>query len=236
MLRSWVGLAGLLLASPAIAGSYRIVLDRPANGRLLTGHMGLQAADDRTAATLVRVVAPGNSLDVRGTVRVLVMNLGARSFVFGPDQVTLQLGDGTVLKPTPIDEFEKRKVVAEGVSARARTIDMRNRNDLAALAGQMGSGPSSPIPGVATISAPATSSTAGQDRASEDAQLPHAEVLNGIYQLLIPLNVEPQHAWGGYYVFDVPRAVQRARTDQPLTIIVRTGAEEHRFAGMLRWK
>ena len=38
------------------------------------------------------------------------------------------------------------------------------------------------------------------------------------------------------YVFDVPKAVQKRRVDQPLTITVRTGPEEHRFSGMLRWK
>ena len=97
----WVALACLLLSAPAIAGSYRIVLDRPANGRLLTGHAGLQAADERTAGTLVRVVAPGNSVDVRGTVRVLVMNLSDKAFTFGPDQVTLRLGDGTRLASRP---------------------------------------------------------------------------------------------------------------------------------------
>ena len=41
-MRSWFGLALVLLSSPAFAGSYRVVLDRPVNGRLLTdlAHFG----------------------------------------------------------------------------------------------------------------------------------------------------------------------------------------------------
>lgn len=235
MMKAWTALALLALSSPALAGSYKIVLDRPASGRLLTGHMGLQAADDRTAGTLVRVVAPGNTLDVRGTVRVLVMNLSDKPFAFGPDQVTLRLGDGTILQPTPVEAFETRKVVAEQTAGRSRAIDIGNRNSLSSLVGSSSSGPANPSAPVAIPTGPATSTTS-QDFQSDSDLLPHAETLNAIYQLLIPMNVGPQQAWGGYYVFDVPKAVQRSRTDLPLLIVVRTGPEEHRFSAMLHWK
>lgn len=234
-MRSWIGLALALLSAPAFAGSYKIVLDRPVNGRLLTGHAGLQAADERTQDTLVRVVAPGNTVDVRGTVRVLVMNLSDKAFTFGPDEVTLRLGDGTVLKPTPVDAFERRKDVAEQTAGRARAIDIGNRNSLPSLVGSGASSPNVPGIPVAIPSGPAANTTS-LDFQSDTDLLPHGEVLNAIYQLLIPLNVGPQQAWGGYYVFDVPKAVQRMRTDLPLSITVRTGAEEHRFSAMLRWK
>lgn len=227
--------AALAVASPAIAGSYRIVLDRPANGRLLTGHAGLQAADERTPGSFVRVVAPGNPVEQRGTVRVMVMNLGSRTFTFGPDQVTLRLGDGTVLKPVPVDQYERRRIVAEEVQNRARALDVRNRANLSALAGQTGGG-AVPVAGVQTMSTPDVAATSGQESASDDSQLPHAEVLNAIYQLLVPLDVEPQHAWGGYYVFDLPKDVQKRRTDLPLSITVQTGKEQHLFSGTLRWK
>jgi hypothetical protein len=235
-MRSWVGLAALVLAAPAIAGNYKIVLDRPASGRLLLGHMGLQAADERTEDSFVRVVAPGNTVDVRGTVRVMVMNLGPRPFTFGPDDVTLRLGDGTVLKPVPIDQFETRKTVIEQQDKRAHAIDVGNLNSLSTLVG--GSGPSSSGgPGApAVIPADPSGNTATNDFQSDSDLLPNAGTLDAIYQLLIPVEVRPNQAWGGYYVFDVPKAVQRARTDQPLTITVRTGGEKHRFAGMLHWR
>ena len=78
--------------------------------------------------------------------------------------------------------------------------------------------------------------TPPQDAAPTEASLPGAMMLDSIYQLLVPLSVEPQKAWGGYYVFDMPKTAFRRKTDQPLTIVVRTGAREHRFAATLKWK
>lgn len=231
-MKSWVGFAALALSAPALAGNYKIVLDRPPNGRLLTGHMGLQAADEQSPYVLVRVVAPGNTVDVRGTIRVLVANLGTRTFTVGPDQVNLQLGDGTVLKPVAIEQFEKRKDVAEQEHGRARAIDLGNRNDLPSAAGSSPSAPGIPQ----ALPTGQTADTATQDYHSDEDLLPHGEVLNAIYQLLIPLDIGPRQAWGGYYVFDVPKAVQRAHADQPLTITIRTGSEVHRFTGALRWR
>jgi hypothetical protein len=54
--------------------------------------------------------------------------------------------------------------------------------------------------------------------------------------LLLPETVGPKQVWGGYYVFDLPKPVLERRSDQPLTIIVRTGGEVHRFAATLHWK
>lgn len=51
MKRLVIAAAALGLPAPAFGASYKIVLDRPANGRLLFGHAGLQAADERTPAT-----------------------------------------------------------------------------------------------------------------------------------------------------------------------------------------
>jgi len=234
MKRLVIAAAALGLSAPAAAGHYTILLDRPASGRLLFGHAGLQAADERTRDTLVRVVAPGNDVDQRGTVRVLVMNLSGEAFTFGPDQVTLRLGDGTVFKPTPVDQMEDGRVLVERESRRAATIDLSNRNSLSLIGG---SGPGASAPGVQeAIPAGPSNASAGQDFRSDSDLLPGASTLNAIYQLLIPLKVGPQQAWGGYYVFDVPKGVQKRKADQPLTITVRTGPEEHRFSGVLRWK
>lgn len=233
-MRFLMGLAALVLAAPAAAGNYKIVLDKPATGRLLIGHMGLQAADEQSPYTLVRVVAPGNTVDVRGTVRVLVANLGEPAFTFGPDQVAIRLRDGTVFKPTAVDQFETRKTVIERENGHARTIDLMNRNDLPALAGN---GPGASPPGAPeTIPAAPSADALTQDYRSDSDLLPGAETLNAIYQLLIPLAVGPRQAWGGYYVFDVPKEVQKRHADQPLTITVRTGGEDHVFSGTLRWK
>ncbi|MEP7130332.1 MAG: hypothetical protein ABI770_04310 [Sphingomicrobium sp.] len=226
-----------LLAAPAGAHSYRVVL----NSLKLVGHAGVQAIDDRTSTALVRVISPGAEVRERGTVRVLVMNLGAKPFPFGAEQVTLKLADGTVLTPTPLEKFIKGKDLVERESHYAATVDMQNRNNLAELASQQASGmtaqSTAPVPGGSSASGTNASSTLGQDQTTDGWLIPGAQTLDAINQVLdTPLDVAPQKAWGGYYVFDVPKSVFGRRADQPLTILVTTGAEQHRFDATLKWK
>lgn len=229
--------ASVALATPVYAGAYRIDLAVPRSGKLLRGHAGVEAVDDRTDTALVRIVAPGNDIHDVGTVRVLVMNLSNKAFEVGPDEVTLSLADGTVLKPVSIAKFEDGREYVETETRHAEANDLSNRNSVAELASQQNSGetvqslsPGAPPPGSST------STVQGRDRRADEPQLPGEQMLQDIYQLLIPLSVEPQKAWGGYYVFEMPKAVFARKADQPLTIAVRTGAEEHRFAATLKWK
>ena len=235
-MRWWIGFAALFLAVPGFARSYHLVLDPPAGGRLLKGYGGLQAADQRTAIALVRVITPGNDVDRRGTIRVLVMNLGASPFAFGPQHVTLRLGDGTILTPTPLREFEKGRILIERESGRAAIVDRANRNSFSSLARASNSGMTAPTPGVSAPVGTGPSQVQGQDHRADLLMLPGGRTLDAIYQLLTPQTVQPQQAWGGYYVFDVPKPVQSRGADQQLSITVRTGAEDHRFPAKLHRK
>jgi hypothetical protein len=93
-----------------------------------------------------------------------------------------------------------------------------------------------PTPGVSTPGGTVPTQVQGHDHRADWLTLPGGQTLDAIYQLLTLQTIEPQQAWGGYYVFDVPKPVQSRRVDQPLSIIVRTGREEHRFPAMLHWK
>lgn len=224
-------------SSPVTAGAYRIVLASPASGKLLHGYGGLEVADDRTNVALVRLIAPGNDIHERGTVRVLVMNLGTQAFDFGPDDVTLTLADGTVLKPVPVAQMEDGRELVEREMQHYYTNDITNRNNLSTLQQQTNGGPTvqSMSPGAVTPGS-AASGTGGHDHRVDESTLPGARLLDSIYQVLVPLKVEPQKAWGGYYLFDMSKAVFQRKADQPLTITIRTGAEEHRFPATLKWK
>ena len=79
--------------------------------------------------------------------------------------------------------------------------------------------------------------TAGQDRRADEEDTMGYTELNAINQILdAPMPVAPRKAWGGYYVFDVPKSVFERKADQPLTILVTTGGQQHRFAATLKWK
>ena len=239
MKRLLICVAALGLTSPALAGSYRVVLSQPEGGQLLKGHAGVQAADERNSDIHIRLISPGNEVKERGTIRVLVMNFGSKPFEFGPDQVKLRLADGTVLQPTPFDKFDKGRALIEREQRYARAIDIQNSSVIASLAEQSGGeGFQSSAPNPAnSASAASYGAGAGEfDRPTAESDLPGAYLLNALDQLLVPLSVGPKQAWGGYYVFDVPKAVFDRKADQPLTVMVATGAETHEFPATLHWK
>lgn len=235
-MKGFAAIALLAFAAPVSAASYKVVLSPPAGTEVVRGHGGLHAVDDRTETTLVRVISPGSNFKERGTVRVLVMNKGAKTFAFGPGQVRLELADGTVLKPVPISLFINKAELVERELGRARTVDQRNRSNLDQLARQgAGSSPTAPI-GVAPVSQSAATSTGGLDLKPDDMLLPGAKTLDAIYQVLETQPVAPNQGWGGYYVFNMPKAVRERKSNLPLTIVIKTGAEVRRFNAMLQYR
>jgi len=235
MKRLLICVAALGLSSPALAGSYRIVLSQPEGGKLLRGHAGVQAADELTSNVLIRLISPGNEVKDRGTVRVLVFNYGPKTFDFGPAQVKLRLADGTVLQPTPFEKFDKGRNLIERAQRQAKAVNLQNSEVLASLAQESaaagGTASSGPMPamGSSANSGELASTTA-------DEGLPGADLMNALDQLLIPLTIGPRQAWGGYYVFDVPKNVFDRKADQPLTVVVATGNQTHEFPATLHWK
>jgi hypothetical protein len=240
-MRCSIILAGSLLAfsAAAQAGSYRVLL-QPVAGKMLVGHAGVQAVDETTATAHVRLITPGNEVKSRGTVRVLVRNLSNKPFSFGPDDVTLQLSDGTPLAPTPLDKFERGAEIVQREMGHAEAVRVQVENSLGTYAQQGGSGTLAQsmqnVPG-GSVGAPSpVESLQGHADAAGDVELPGQQTVDALYQLLLPETVGPRQVWGGYYVFDLPKPVLERRSDQPLTIIVRTGGEVHRFAATLHWK
>lgn len=234
-----IAAALLIASSPSLAASYKVVLAPPPGGKVLKGHGGLHAVDNRTPTSLVRIVSPGSDVRERGTIRVLVMNLGTRTFPFGPEQVSLQLADGTKLSPVPLSAFIRGADLIEREMGRARVTDMRNRSNLGSLAQQSGglSAQSNvPVPGGGASPMSGSVATDSYEHRADEISLSGAKTLDSIYQVLESQPVEPSKAWGGYYVFDLPKRLRAMKTDQPLMIVVRTGAEVHRFNAILRYE
>ncbi|TFI57314.1 hypothetical protein E2493_15730 [Sphingomonas parva] len=220
------------LSAPAAAAEFKIALQQ---APLLHGRGGLHAADSRTAGSLVRVIAPGSPISKRGTVRVLVMNLGQPAFVFGPASVSLTLADGTALPKVPVAVFNRGEALVAREVRRAGAVDRRVKGDLAGLAQQGASGRTiQSISGAAgpNASAAGAAEAGRQDRGAEE--LPGARLLGALDGVLRPEQVGPQEAAGGYLVFELPKALRAQKTDLPLTILVKAGGEEHRFAALLK--
>ena len=228
--------AALSVSGAALANGYMVNL-QPANGATVKGHAGLHAVDDKTDRALVRIVAPGLAADKRGTIRVLVMNLGTEPFEFGPDDVTLTLADGSELKKVPLAEFDRGYGLIKREQNRAAAVTAQNNSTLSSLMGQTQSG----MPGNSPAAAPniGTRQTDFESlrRNLDDEYLqPGGKTLDALYQLLMPDQVAPQAASGGYLVFEMPKRNKKstADADLPITITVRTGDSIHHFAGVLK--
>lgn len=238
------GLA-LILASGAAAADYK--LEFAANhGRVLKGRGGLQVFDVTTDKTRMRIISPGARITGRGTVRVLIMNLGQPAYEFGPDQVSVELPDGTSLKEVPVSEFDDAEVLVQKQLHIGATVDRNVKASLSAYAQQQTTGATAAD--VAGHDQQQASRGAGGgnveisrenvgdnairiDRLSDN--VPGARLLNGLNGVLRPLAVGPKEAWGGYLVFDMPEALRRGTADQPVVIVVRTGSEVHRIGALL---
>lgn len=225
------GAMALLMAASAAATDYKLEFSQ-ADGSVLKGRGGLQVVDVRTAKTLMRVIAPGSRITKRGTVRVLVMNLGQPAFEFGPDQVSVELSDGTVLAEVPVAMFDKAEQLVEREVGIGRSVDRAVKANLSAYAQAQNSGATA-----ATVTGRALSGDNVGDNALKmdefSDQIRGAKQLGGLNGVLRPLAVGPKEAWGGYLIFDVPETLQKAKDDQPVTIVVRTGREIHRIKAVL---
>lgn len=232
-MRMTAALLALAVPATAAGAEYRLRLQ---GEKIIRGNGGLHAADSRTEASLVRVVSSGIGISKRGTIRVLVMNLGAKPFAFGPADVRLRLPDGSELPHTPLAEFQRGAKLVSREMQRAANVDRRVKSDLSALAQSASTGVT--VANGNSFSTPAEpagargTSAGRQDRAAE--KLPGSETLNAIADIMRRTQLGPQEAAGGYLVFEMPKELRARRGDEPVTIVVRTGAEEHRFEAILQ--
>lgn len=225
------GTLALFLAASAGATDYKLQFS-PGNGKVLKGQGGLQVFDLTTDKTRMRIIAPGSRINSRGAVRVLVINLAQPAYEFGPEQVSLELPDGTQLAEVPVAVFDKAEKLAEKEVGIGRSIDRAVKANLSAYAQAQNGG---------DMAASVSGRTLSRENAGDNAlkmdelsdQIPGAKLLGGLNGVLRPLAVGPKEAWGGYLIFDMPKALQKAKDDQPVTIVVRTGREVHRIKAVL---
>ncbi|MFL6735207.1 MAG: hypothetical protein ACJ8EY_11015 [Sphingomicrobium sp.] len=225
--------AALLLsaAATAEAADYKLEFAQ-GQGKVLRGRGGLQVYDVTTDKTRMRIVAPGNRITKRGTVRVLVMNLGTQRYEFGPEEVSVELPDGTALAEVPFSAFDQGERLITSEVGINRSVDMAVKSSLTQYAQQQNSGLTAGNVSGGKLSNESPTANTGKVDDFADS-VPGVKLLDGINGVLRPLAVGPKEAWGGYLIFDMPKALQKAKVDQPVTIVVKTGGEVHRINAVL---
>lgn len=226
-------LAGAALTAPSFAFDFRLDL-LAGSERLLRAKNGIAAADSRTGKALVRVISPGSAIGKFGTVRVLVMNLGSRPFIFGPEDVRLEASDGTLLPVVTNERLDKGYRLVEQETNRRDAVKTRVSNDLATLAqtGSTGVVPQTPVASPNGGAAVAQSAR-GLDRSKGPGEKSNPGILDAIHGTLGDAEVAPQQVTGGYLLFEVPKAIRSSKKPQELVVLVTVAGEVHRFPALL---
>lgn len=249
-------LAGL--SSPAVAAKFVLnVIPSPSQTARMQD--GIAAVDDHGSISSARLVQPGETIKKRSSVQILVMNQGDRSFNFGSENVRAQLADGTPVEIIGYDRLvkeEKRRQtwrrVAAGFAAASNSMAASNAGYSSGTAtytgnsyGSFGSTPfHSTTYGTATYSGynnaaaqVAQASAQQQNQAMfETMTAANASRLQSLTANMRTTTVDPGQMFGGSVMFELPPGVRSSKTDVPMTFILTTGGEEHRFDTILRKK
>ncbi len=246
----------LVVATPAIAAKFDLTM-QPQPGQSSRMMAGIQAVDDHTELSSVRLIPHEGSVKKRGKIQLIVLNRGQQPFNVGPENVSAKLADGTPVSIIPYErllkEEKNRKMwrsIGAGLSAMSNSMNANQAGFVSGTATYSGStfGSVGGTPFGSTTFGTATVSGYDQGRANV-AQAIADQQNDQIFANLAQQNaagqdalqgnvrtttVDPEAIFDGEVVFELPKASRSAKTDQQVTFIVTVGGEEHRFQGVLK--
>ena len=245
-----------LIATPAAAAKFTMQLNT-ASEQSSRMESGVAAVDDHTSGSSVRLVQSEGDLKKRGSVQIIVMNQGDKPFNFGPENVTANLADGTIVPIITYEQLahEERKrqtwmAIAAGLSAAGNSMSAANSGYYTGTAtyqgstyGSFGSTPyNSSTFGTATISgydagrAQVAQSVANQqNQATFDRMAQqNASNMKALKAYMRTTTVDPHQMFGGSVTFELPKSARDAKTDVPMTFVVAINGEDHKFTAVLK--
>ncbi len=240
--------AALIVAPSAQAkDQYHFSFDS-VQGQTVSWNKGVQYVDGMTPETTVRVINSKDQLpDNQTTFRVIVLNTSEASIFVSPENIWIEDADGGRSPMLSAEELEGR-----------HRRDVKRRQALAVFAGAMTAGSANgrtsgsfdysgttsngtSFSGFGTYSAYDPVLAMHQQRAAAEQsqatfnaiqvrQLAGIEALNG---MLRQTSLQPGEVTSGILAFDPPGSLRKAMDRGPVTIIVKVGSSEHRFAARL---
>ena len=247
-------LALLVGASSATAREYRV--DLQPEGAQQSGFMqGAEAIVDVQAGSNVLVLEAVDPDKKRGQLVVGVLNNGAVPFNFGPENVTVHVGEQTIAMLTS-EELVREQKRREGRQRFAMALSGAMSGMAASQAGNTygtatysgntyGSVSGQPFAartyGTATYAGyDAAAAQAAQARANEETARNTAVMESNlaakrarIDQTLKVNTIMPGQRFVGPVMFDVPEAISRSKAPVPVTIVLQAGDEAHTFKALI---
>lgn len=237
----------LVVAMPAQAKTRYILQPQPNGEQQELWQDGKHGVQDDGAETSVVVTQEDDSLPGNPSAfRVFVINNSRTPFNFGPENVVVEMPDGTrtaMLAPDSlrqrVERDTKRRQLFAGLggalqAGSANGYTMGNFN----YSGQIGGAHTSGFGTFSYYDPVAAQREQQAVRAQTEANLRNLrdrrsslmQVLGGLIQTSTVL---PGKVFGGIVAYDPPSALKRTRGPQPATIVVTAGTAVHRIAATI---
>lgn len=200
---------------------------------------GWKFIDDEQRLSAVRIRQPREALPKQSGFIVYVVNTGDRAFNFGPENVTINLSDGTLVTMMRFDDLmlrqsksESRQKFRMALRAIGRTLETSNAGYTSG---------SFTYSGTSSGTGSFSSYNSGQAyavqalvdeqnrRDIQTMRLNQAARRVELAQVMKTTTVDSGQVFGGLVQYKVPKAVQSSKVQVPVTIEIRTGDEVHSF-------
>lgn len=197
-----------------------------------------------------KVVFSNRSIDLPGkpaTFVIVVFNSSDQPITFGPEDVTIELGEGAkiaTIDPVSLDtklrrDIKRRKAMAILGGAFSAQAANGQTSGILSYSGTRSDG--THVMGTGTYSGhdpalaqqqqrAAQEQTAGVNRAIEARKDTGEQALDWMVR---KSTVDPGQGHGGWLAFEVPSSLKKFGQSAPINVVVRIGTEEHRFVGTI---
>jgi len=253
--RAILAVLAFVACVPALSADFTLKL-QPEGSQKARWENGRQQIDDAGKTTVVRIMPTKGVVSKRTSFAVFALNGGADTFDLGPENILIQLSDGSALRMLNYDDLtreEQRRQawqnVAMAFTVVARSMAAANAGNSYTTANYSGStiGHVGMVPfgaqtfGTATVHSydAGAAAVAGAVAAEEnrrdirDLAQSQAASMAAIDNVMQRTTVDPGNAFGGIVFFDLPGNVRAAKDPVPITLVVQVGGEEHRFRGVI---
>jgi hypothetical protein len=230
-----------LIITSAFAGEYVMQL-QPNEAQQVRMDAGVETVDSITTASAIRFIEPTGPFKKRAVIQIMFLNSGQRPFNVGPENVTAQLADGTVVPIIGYDQLAREEKRRQGwahfgaalqvMGNSLSTIDAGNTYGSAIYSGNIGGYGYSGIASYSGHDATAAA-IAGQTARRENelvlerfnARRQQGDVT--LAQSLQTTTVDPNIVLDKQVTFEMPAKVRSAKNPVTILFTISAGEDHH---------
>jgi hypothetical protein len=239
----------VLTSSPALAREYAMQL-QPSENQQERVASGVEALDSIATSSTIRFIEPNGPFKKRGTIEIFFVNSSPHPFNVGPENVTAQLDDGTIVPIIGYEQLAREERHRQGWAAFGAALAAASNSTSAANAGNTygtatysgntygnvgGYGYQSRTYGTANYQAyDATAAAIAGQTAQRQNEAIFARLADSrqagnvaLAESFRTTTVDPNGVFGGQVTFELPAKARSSKTPVAITFTVGAGEDRH---------